>query len=281
MSVPAGTDSSKQPRARRSQPVPEPTNLLEELGALVKFVGTALVALPQALRYPVEVLRQTGLMIRGSAPVIVGFIVIGSVLSGEVTHYLLTQIGAQSYAGLAAAEINQKGAIGNFFGFIVAAKIGCGMVAELGSMRINEEVDAMDVMGIRPQVYLVGTRLVAFVIAGPILYLVGAALGAIAVSFVVVHVYGTTSAGQFDAVFWSVFDPGSYLSSTLVWAVIPSLLAVIVGCYYGLQAAGGAVGVGHNTAKAMIINTLVIIVIGTLIIYQIVYGTNRVLPIGN
>lgn len=263
-------------------PIPQRGRRLpDEIGDIVRFTGLTLYELPQALRYPTEVLRQLAKIITGSSLVIFALMLVDGILVGEIGHYLLGQIGAQSYVGLFAAAGTLKGSAPIFFGYMVAAKIGCGYAAELGAMRINEEIDAMKVMGIPEGPYLVGTRVLAFLIAAPFLWLIGIGICFYANYVTNVDMLGSVSAGGYTDVLWAFTTPTDFALRSLVWACLPSALVVIVACYYGMTASGGPVGVGANTAKSMVANVVLVSVLGAGIMFQLIYGTTVVVPIAN
>lgn len=277
----AVADHAPPPPAPEAPAAPRRRRLPDEIGEIVRFTGTTLVELPQALRYPTEVIRQLAKIITGSAVVIFALMLVDGVLVGEIGHYLLGQIGAQSYVGLFAAAGTLKGSAPIFFGYMVAAKIGCGYAAELGAMRINEEIDAMKVMGIPEGPYLVGTRVLAFIIAAPFLWLIGIGICFYANYVTNVDMLGSVSAGGYTDVLWAFTTPTDFAVRSLLWAVLPAVLVVIVACYYGMTASGGPVGVGANTAKSMVANVVLVSVLGAGIMFQFIYGTTVVVPIAN
>jgi len=257
----------------------EKANILTELVDILSWIKQTIVELPRALRYPVEILRQLATMVLSSTFVIWFMLFAGGFYIGEIGHYLLGQIGAQAYAGLFASAATVKAADQLFFGFIVAAKVGCGYVAELGAMRINEEIDAMRVMGIPTRSYLVGTRVWASIIAIPF---ITAAFVAFAATYIVdVLILQTASSGGFLFVYWTFATPMDLFVTSLIWTFIPTVLAIIVACFYGYNAGGGPVGVGAATARSMAVNLIIVTVLGGGILFQLFYGTGVILPIGN
>lgn len=282
------TTTSDQPSGPGA---PQPATTLErpsstdpifnEIGTIVRFIGTTFKELPKALRYPDEVLRQAARLILGSALVVWTLLVVDGVLVGQIGHYLLQQIGAQSYVGLFAAAGTLKGSAPIFFGFIVAAKIGCGFAAELGAMRINEEIDALEVMGISSQSYLVGTRVLAYIVVAPALWLIGIGMCFYANYLTNVPILGSVSSGGYFSVFWAFTTPTDFALLALLWSMIPTVLVIIIGCYYGMTASGGPAGVGENTAISMAVNVSLITILGAGIMFQAFYGTGVVVPIAN
>jgi phospholipid/cholesterol/gamma-HCH transport system permease protein len=165
------------------------------------------------------------------------------------------------------------------WGWILAAKVGCGYVAEIGSMRISDEIDALEVMGVHSRAYLAGTRLWAMWIAAPFLFLVGEGCQFVGSWLVVQPMLETTSPGGYSNIFWSFQTPVDLLYA-LIWAMLLATLVVIVGCFYGYTASGGPVGVGRNTAKSMMVN-MIIVSGAAAILYQLFFGTTIQTPIAN
>ena len=105
--------------------------------------------------------------------VIWGLVFILGLQCGIEGAYLLRAQGAPAYAGVFSAWCDLREVIPYAFGYMMAAKVGTGIVAELGAMRISDEIDALEVMGVPPVTFLAATRLLAAWIALPFMYLVG------------------------------------------------------------------------------------------------------------
>src|SRR4029453_17337683 len=115
----------------------------------------------KVFRFFGEALRQAGLLILSSTLVIWGLIFIIGLQCGIEGAYLLRAQGAPAYAGVFSAWCDLRELIPYAFGYMMAAKVGTGIVAELGSMRISDEIDALEVMGVPPMTFLAATRLLA------------------------------------------------------------------------------------------------------------------------
>jgi phospholipid/cholesterol/gamma-HCH transport system permease protein len=252
------------------------TSLIEDLGSITTFTASILKSLPDVRHYGSEVLRQAGIFILKSSPII-WFMM--CMLAAEISleaHYLLGQLGAGGYT----AVFNSTGdytVAPEMWGWILSAKVGCGLVAELGSMRISEEIDAVEVMGLNPRSYLVSTRVVAMMIVAPFMFVTGTALMYIVNYLLNVHVFHSVSAGGYLSVFWS-FTTQQDLILSLIQGVIMGTLIILVGCYYGYNASGGPVGVGKATAKSMVINLVIVSVLGC-VFQQLFFGALSRAPI--
>ena len=135
------------------------------------FSLRALAATPGAWRYFAEVLRQCSMLILGSTLVLLGMQAVIGGECGLFFVYLTRPLGATAAVGLLAVPCSLRELFPYMFGYIFAAKVGCGLVAEIGSMRISEEIDALESVGIDPMQYVVGTRLLAVLLCVPLIYI--------------------------------------------------------------------------------------------------------------
>ncbi|MEV4731861.1 ABC transporter permease [Saccharopolyspora sp. NPDC049426] len=251
----------------------------ETAGNLARFSGGIIRGLPSLRLYIPEIFHQTGILILSSGLIIwlMQFVIGGQ--CGLEANYTLKTIGAPLYSGIFTAWCAIREMAPYMWGYIFAAKVGCGLVAEIGSMRIAEEIDAMEVMGIRSRSYLVGTRVVAAWLAMPFLYVVGLGIMYLAEYLVVVVQLGGVSEGGYSFIFWLYQNPLDLLYS-LSKIMTMGTIIVFVGCYYGYTASGGPVGVGKNTAKSMMLNMVLIHIIG-LLGTQLFWGLSPNAPVAN
>ena len=252
---------------------------VETAGDITRFSFEALRAIPQLRRYPSEVFRQAAILVLSSGFIIwlMEFVIGGQCgLEGQAS---LEQVGAPGYTGVFAAWCALREMAPYMWGYILAAKVGCGLVAEIGSMRISEEIDAMEVMGVRPMAYIVASRVVAAWIALPFLYVIGLGFMYLAEWLVVVKQLAGVSPGGYALVFWQYQNPTDFLFS-LTKVMAMGTVIVFVGCYYGYKARGGPVGVGWNTAKSMMLNMVLVHLIGMLGT-QLFWGLSPNAPIAN
>src|SRR5690348_13925992 len=172
------------------------------LGEIVNFAGTGIVQIPQSLVYIREVWWYAAFLAIGSTPIaLVLTYFTGSECSVEA-YYSLSQIGAQSLAGVFNAICDTREITPLFFGFAVGAKVGCGLVAELGTMRVNEEIDALQVMGMPTRVYLVSTRLLASFLVLPFMYILALAISYLGSYVVQRYQIGQISTGIYADYFY-------------------------------------------------------------------------------
>jgi phospholipid/cholesterol/gamma-HCH transport system permease protein len=257
-----------------------PRSWLESTGQIFGFCARVVgdIFSGRVFQFFGEALRQAGILILGSALVIWGLIFITGLTCGIEGAYLLRAQGAPAYAGVFAAWCDLREIVPYGFGYMMAAKVGTGIVAELGSMRISDEIDALEVMGVPPITFLAATRLVAAWIVLPFLY-----LGAVGVAFfaswiAVVEQVGDVSSGGYFLIFWMFQNPPDLLFS-LIKGMTMATAIVLVGCYFGYTASGGPVGVGTATAKSMFLNIVLVHLIG-MMGTLVFWGANPRAPIG-
>jgi phospholipid/cholesterol/gamma-HCH transport system permease protein len=257
-----------------------PRGWFETLGEIARFGGRimGIVYSGRVLRFFGESLRQAGILILGSALVIWGLVFILGLQCGIQGAYLLRADGAPSYAGVFAAWCDLRELLPYAFGYMLSAKVGTGIVAELGAMRISDEIDALEVMGVPPMIFLCATRLLAAWIAFPFMFLVGIGVMYLASYIAVVEQIGDVSSGGYLLIFWQFQNPPDLIFS-LTKGMVMATAIVLVGCYYGYTASGGPVGVGKATAKSMVLNIVLVHIIGMLGTL-VFWGANPRAPIG-
>lgn len=255
-------ESTAWQRARATRAAGRVTALgsaMAEVGRHVTFAGRVLVSLPTAVvRYRGQVLREVVDVGFGSRSLVAGGGTVGIVLAmsavaaimvGVETYRGLDLIGMTTLSGMLSAMANTRELAPVVASVALAAKVGTGFTARLGSMRISDEIDALDAMSVPTVPYLAGTRLVATMICIVPLYAIGLVATYIATRVVVVYVNGG-SAGTYDHFFHITLGPEDVLYS-LIKAVVFALVIVLVHCSYGYHATGGPEGVGRAAGRAL------------------------------
>jgi phospholipid/cholesterol/gamma-HCH transport system permease protein len=229
------------------------------LGEQTAFYGTALVNTADAVRrYPAEVLRLIAVMglgtgalaVIGGTVVIIGFLTLSTGALIAVQGYnTLSNVGIEALTGFLGAFLNVRFIAPATAGVALAATIGAGATAQLGAMRINEEIDALEVMGIRAITYLVSTRIVAGVLVVIPLFTVAVLMSFLATRFGTTIIYGQ-SRGVYDHYFSTFLQPMDLLWS-FVAALSMAAAVMVVHTYYGFTATGGPAGVGEAVGRAV------------------------------
>jgi phospholipid/cholesterol/gamma-HCH transport system permease protein len=256
------------------------TTAIAQFGEISKFCARIVgdVYRLRVFRFFGESLRQAGILILGSTIVIWGLVFIIGLQCGIEGAYFTRAQGAPAYAGVFSAWCDLRELVPYAFGYMMAAKVGTGIVAELGSMRISDEIDALEVMGIDSLLFLCATRLLAAWMVLPFMYIAAVGAGFFASYLAVVQQIGEVSSGGFFLIFWMFQNPPDLLYS-VIKGMVMSTAIVLVGCYYGYTAGGGPVGVGTATAKSMVLNIVLVHLIGMLGT-QLFWGANPRAPIG-
>src|SRR5439155_5921912 len=197
----------------------------------------------RVLRFFGEALRQAGILILSSTIVIWGLVFIIGLECGIEGAYFTRAQGTPAYAGVFSAWCDLRELVPYAFGYMMAAKVGTGIVAELGSMRISDEIDALEVMGLDSMTFLCATRLLAAWMVLPFVYVASIGAGFFASYLAVVQQIGDVSSRGFFLIFWMVQNPPDLLYSVIKGMTMATVI-VLVGCYYGYTASGGPVGVG-------------------------------------
>jgi phospholipid/cholesterol/gamma-HCH transport system permease protein len=265
---------------------PRPTRLLrnwasgwDRVGTQTQFYAKTLGSTGDVfVSYRIEMLRliaQMGLgtgalAVIGGAVVIVGFLTITTGALVSVAGYnQFSQIGVEALTGFASAYFNVRLAAPLTAAIALAATIGAGATAQLGAMRINEEIDALEVMGIRSIAYLASTRVVAGVIVVIPLYCIAVLASFTAARLSTTVIYGQ-SAGVYDHYFNTFLYPMDLIYSFLL-AVAMAIVIMLVHTYYGFNASGGPAGVGEAVGRA-VRTSLVASGVLTVFISLAVYG---------
>ncbi|MHA7652789.1 ABC transporter permease [Mycobacterium sp. ML4] len=266
---------------RLTRQLQRPVGSLGRIGDHTLFYGKALGGIPFAVtRYGREIIRLIAeismgagtLAMIGGTLVIVGFLTLAAGGTLAVQGYSsLGNIGIEALTGFLAAFINVRIAAPIVAGIGLAATFGAGVTAQLGAMRINEEIDALESMAIRPVSYLVSTRIVAGMLAITPLYSIAVSLSFLASQFTTVILFGQ-SGGLYQHYFTTFLNPIDLLWSFLQ-AVLMAITILLIHTYYGFFASGGPAGVGVATGNA-VRTSLIVVVSVTLLISLSIYGSN-------
>ena len=252
--------------------------MLEEAGEAAAFSMRTFAEVRGVWRYSAEVLRQIGSLIAGSVIVLMGIEFIFGWTCGNEAVYVLRGYGADSYEGVFTALCPIREMTPYMLAWMAAAKIGCGYVAELGSMRINEEIDALESLGMSPIRYLCSTRLVANILISLPVFMVGLLVFFLGEMFVILVQVKEISFATWSSVHWNFLDwptvLESYLKTLAMWISV-----VCIALFYGFSAKGGPVGVGNATARSMIVALAVTMVIGEGFVFFF-WGVDPHLPVG-
>jgi len=266
---------------RLTRQAQKPVATLSRIGDHTLFYGKALGGIPFAVtHYRREIIRLIAeismgagtLAMIGGTLAIVGFMTLAAGGTLAVQGYSsLGNIGIEALTGFLSAFINVRIAAPIVAGIGLAATFGAGVTAQLGAMRINEEIDALESMAIRPISYLVSTRIMAGMLAITPLYSIAVVLSFLASQFITTMLFGQSS-GLYNHYFTTFLNPIDLLWSFLQ-AIAMAITILLIHTYYGFFATGGPAGVGVATGNA--VRTSLIVVVSVILLVSLaVYGSN-------
>ncbi|MGK2868693.1 MAG: MlaE family ABC transporter permease [Mycobacterium sp.] len=268
-------------RPHLARELSRPVGVLGRIGDHTLFYGRAMAGVPHAVvHYRREVIRLVAeismgagtLAMIGGTVVIVGFLTLAAGGTLAVQGYSsLGDIGIEALTGFLAAFINVRISAPVVAGIGLAATFGAGVTAQLGAMRINEEIDALDAMAIRPVEYLVSTRIIAGMIAITPLYSIAVILSFVASKLTTVGLFGQ-SAGLYNHYFSTFLNPMDLLWSFLQ-AILMAIAVLLVHTYFGYFASGGPSGVGVAVGNA-VRTSLIVVISVTLLVSLSIYGSD-------
>ena len=258
---------------------------LEEVGRQLGFAGKVLVQIPAVLR-PKRMSVVLNLMSDitiGAGALIVGggmiFVIFSmSFFTGTEVGLQgfkgLQQIGAESFTGLVASWANTREVTPLIAGVAFAAQVGAGFTAELGAMRISDEIDALEVMSVPTFIYLVCTRVVAALLAIIPLYLISlyASYGA---TYLVTTKFFGLSKGIYNHYF-HLYLPFIDVMYSLAKACVFAVAVTLIHCYYGFYASGGPEGVGVAVGRAIRLSIVAVVVLNLILSLVFWGGGNTV-----
>ena len=259
----------------------KPGKLLDSTGKVAWFAVEAIKEIGHAVRfYPKEIVRliaEVGMgagamAVVGGTVAIVGFVTLsaGSLIAIQ-GFASLGNIGVEAFTGFLAAMVNVRLTAPIVTGQSMAATVGAGATAELGAMRISEEIDALEVMGIKSISYLVSTRLVAAAVVIIPLYAMSLIMAFLAAQLTTTVLYGQS--GGTYAHYFHTFLRTNDVFWSFIEVIVISVIVMINHCYYGFNASGGPVGVGEAVGKSMRAS-LVLIQFVVLFASLALYGTD-------
>lgn len=252
---------------------------VDSFGEQALFYGESIRYIPNALRrYRRETFRLIAEMTLGTGALIliggtVGVAAFLTLASGGVIavqgYQSLGNIGIEALTGFLSAYLNVRIVAPIIAGIALAATIGAGTTAQLGAMRIAEEIDAVESMAVHSVSYMVSTRIVAGLVAIIPLYSLATLAAFFSARTITVYVNGQ-SAGLYDHYFNTFLIPTDLLWS-FAQAIVMAISVMLVHTYHGYNASGGPVGVGVAVGKAVRTSLIVVVAI-TLLISLGVYG---------
>lgn len=251
--------STRQRPGRLARGMARPVGSLRELGDQLSFHGNAYGHLPKALgRYPKEVVRllaevslgSGALALVGGTVLVIAFLTAAAGIEvGLQAYTAFDDIGVSTLTGFFSAYYNTREVAPIVAGIALTSTVGAGFTAQIGAMRVSEEIDALEVMAVPPVTYLVATRILAGLIAVVPLFAIALVMCWLATYLVVVVGYGQPP-GTYLHYFDTFLIPGD-LFLAMAKVLFMALVVVSVCCYHGFRATGGPAGVGTAVGRAV------------------------------
>ena len=264
----------------------KPVDALASMGEELRFYAKALAWTPGALkRYPKDILRLLSevsfgsgalAVIGGTIGVMVGMSLFTGTVVGMQGYAALNQLGTSALNGFISAYFNTREIAPLVASLALSATVGSGFTAQLGAMRISEEIDALDVMSVPSIPYLVTSRIIAGFVAVIPLYIIGLLTSYVGARFITIYFYGQ-SAGTYDHYFHLFLPPIDILLS-FCKVLVFSVLIILTHCYYGFKASGGPAGVGQAVGRA-VRRSIVTVALFDLVLSLALWGSNTTVRI--
>jgi phospholipid/cholesterol/gamma-HCH transport system permease protein len=178
------------------------------------------------------------------------------------TGVQMTKFGAKSYVPAISFIANAREMIPVFIAFVVGARVTASIAAEIGTMRVTEQLDAMDILNVEPVRYLVAPRVIAMTILLPLisaLCLIAGFLGGMAVAATALNIHPLE--------YYTVTLKFAYLQdvySGLFKTIVFGMVIALTGCYFGFNTHGGAAGVGRATTTSVVVTLMLILLLNSI-----------------
>ena len=227
----------------------------EQTAFYVRAIGSIKDALVYYRTETIRVIAQMSLGVGalaliGGTVAIVGFLLLNVGLLVAIVGYSQTaNLGVEALVGFFSAYVNPRLAAPLITAIGMAATIGAGATAQLGAMRISEEIDALDVIGVRTMAYLVSTRVLGGIALAIPLCCISLIVGFLSTQFLVQFTYGQSS-GVYSHYFHTFLQPTDVLWA-MIQVVLQGVVVMLIHTYYGFNASGGPAGVGEATGRAV------------------------------
>jgi len=247
---------------------------LQYLGELAKLVSetcAAIVSAPIRWRLLLRQIVEVGW--RSQAVVIVTGAFTGAVLTAQ-TFFQFNRLGMKSAVGsvVAVAMFRELGPV--LTGLMVSGRVGASIAAEIGTMKVTEQIDALRALGVHPIDYLVVPRVLAMMISMPLLVAEACAVSIMASRFVSAQVLGVT--GPYDWYNTLHYVGSRDLKIALTKGVVFAVLIVFIACHQGLNTKNGAVGVGRAPTESVVLGSLAILILN----FFLTFALNIIFPAG-
>jgi phospholipid/cholesterol/gamma-HCH transport system permease protein len=251
---------------------------LREIGDLTAFAGASARSLPGSTRFMSEVFRQAAEIIRGTSLLMLVMNIFLGMTVTSFAFFVLRPLGATDFVGFFSGYISPRMVAVSMFGIVFVSKVCAGMTAQIGAMKVQEEIDALESEAIDPMRYIVGTKVLAALIFAPVgaaIALIGQFVGDYLLGVVVLQAVPSELLQRLQ---WYSQGPTDQLYA-LITILVMTVPCVMVACFYGLRTTGGPAAVGTAVARSLLVNIPLQNVIAG-IFAMAYYGQSLRVPIG-
>lgn len=276
------TESDHRPAAPPKRATPPPPNAVEaglrEVGDLVEFSFRSMRGLPGSTRYLSEALRQAAEIIKGTALLMLVMNIFLGITVTSFAFFVLRLLGATDFVGFFSGLLTPRMVAISMFGIVFVSKVCAGMTAEIGAMRVQQEIDAIESEAVDPIRYIVGTRVLAVIIFVPIgtaIALIGQFIGDYLLGVVILNAVPPELLQRLQ---WFSQGPKDQIYA-LITIFTFSIPCTLVACFYGLRTRGGPAEVGNAVAQSLLVNIPLQNIIAGIFVMAY-YGESVRVPIG-
>ena len=236
----------------------------EELGTIIMLYGETIRALRHKPRLRHILAQMSHLGVDSLLIVSLTLMFTGVVFTLQ-TADILIRFGAQGTIGgiISIAIGRELGPV--LVGVVCAGRVGAAITAEVSTMKVTEQIDALRVMAVNPVNYLIVPRMIACMLVVPLLTVFGDVIGVFGGWLIAVYYSGISSFTYMNSIhtFVEVFD----LTGGIIKAVFFGNVIAVLGCYYGLKSPEGAAGVGKATTRTVVASIIVIFILNALLTF--------------
>jgi phospholipid/cholesterol/gamma-HCH transport system permease protein len=233
-------------------------DFLQEFGQVMRLLAEICISFPKLLKKPRNFIYQMEHIGVNSMPLVLIIATFTGAVSSWQAAYQLKGVAPLSFLGVTTtrAIITELGPV--LTAIVIAGRVGASIAAELGSMKVTEQIDALDTMGINPVSYLATPRFFASVIMMPILIIFANTIAVFGAYFISNYFLGVPFATFFDSAkrFFHMSDFAFGLIKGMIFGGVTALL----GCHIGFRTEGGAEGVGLSTIRSFVLSSALILI---------------------
>ncbi|MGV3525639.1 MAG: MlaE family ABC transporter permease [Candidatus Sericytochromatia bacterium] len=231
---------------------------VEAVGEFTLFLKEAFVFLIQGRVHWANTLKQMAFIGTGSLPIaLITALAVGMVFCLQISGVMMKYGSAGVIGGVTAMSLSRELAP-IFTAVVVAGRVGAAITAEIGSMKVTEQLDALSAMAVPPMYYLLLPRMISAFVMLPLLTTLALGLGLLGATFVGVSVNGLALSGFVESIRSLLYITD--VIKSLVKAAIFGLIIATIACFHGVNTGQGAQGVGESTTKSVVFSLITIFI---------------------